>query len=681
MAQRSQTKRSSKPGRPTSQAALNPVVSFLKKVKLLKERSSLKEFESNAKQALKNGASLLAYDLANIGLGDYPDSLELRRTKGLALARSGATLEAKQLARELYDEGYEDEETLGLLARTLKDQWQLSTDSVQKAESLQEAAALYELAFRRELKSRRRNAGYWTGINAATLAVASGDLAKAITLAEGVRRQCLRLLNRSSRDENHYWILATIGEANLILRQLPDAAEMYGKAAELAYKTRSFGDLCSTYRNARLLLELLRLNEDDRKLILSGFRRPRVVLFAGHMIDRDRPEPRFPEELEGVVRNALREKLKGYGGVVGYSSAACGSDILFLETVKKLGGSTYVVLPYERAAFAKESVEFAGMGWKQRFQKVLREADDVITVSPYQKLARDSVTYDYSNLVLTGLATVYAQHLECELQPLCVWNELAGDGPGGTAAIVRRWQSRNWKVDILNPAKLSPAPKTGLAKPRRTRRARPASVVANSPGQRVLQQSKFLDQMVVKALLFADMKGFSKLAEEQMPAFIEDFFGLVGRLIRRSEDAPVTTEDRGDGVFCVFNTSHQAARFALDLNECVAAANSLKRLKLGEELKVRIGLHAGPVHEFLHPITGKLAYTGTHVSRAARIEPVAPPGHVWASREFAAMSMIEAQGAARPADFTCAYVGLTVWHKDYGVEPTFHVRRRIGSEA
>ena len=103
-------------------------------------------------------------------------------------------------------------------------------------------------------------------------------------------------------------------------------------------------------------------------------------------------------------------------------------------------------------------------------------------------------------------------------------------------------------------------------------------------------------------------------------------------------------------------------------------------LELGQELKVRIGLHVGPVHEFLHPITGKLAYTGTHFARAARIEPVAPPGHVWASREFAAMSLIEKQADPNPADFACVYVGLTDWNKDYGVEPTFHVRRRLSSE-
>lgn len=663
----------------------NPDDSFWKQVELCGISRPPEDFEANARKLLKEGAPLLAYDVARVGLIQYPGDVRLRRKMGLALARSGATIEAYQLARTLYDEGQRDIETIGLLARTLKDLWQQSNHQEHKTHWLAEAAKQYEDAYARACDPQQSDAtdsSYWPGINAATLALARGDLDKATTLAESVLEQCEALAKPGSKDENDYWILATIGEANLILGDLEEAGEKYGQAAELAYKTRSFGDLCSTYRNVRILLDLLKLSEKDRQRIQSNFRRPRVVIFAGHMIDQDRQVPRFPAELEDKVREALKRKIKEYGGVVGYSSAACGSDILFLETVKELGGTTKVVLPYERNAFAKDSVAFAGEKWMKRFHKVLKDADEVITASPYQKLSWGSVTYDYANLVLTGLATVYAQHLECDLQPLCIWNELPGDGEGGTAFIVQRWQQRMGAdaVDILNPCRFGPATKKGSASVRNTAAAR-SSMTPIQPVQRVPQKSKFLDQMVVKALLFADMKGFSKLTEEQMPVFIETFFGLVGRLIRRSDNGPVTTEDRGDGVFCVFNTSRQAARFALDLNECLEAVNSQKELKLKQELKVRIGLHAGPVHEFLHPITGKLAYTGTHVSRAARIEPVAPPGHVWASREFAAMASIEQQAVPKKTpDFDCVYVGLTVWHKDYGVEPTFHVRRHLTSE-
>jgi class 3 adenylate cyclase len=54
----------------------------------------------------------------------------------------------------------------------------------------------------------------------------------------------------------------------------------------------------------------------------------------------------------------------------------------------------------------------------------------------------------------------------------------------------------------------------------------------------------------------------------------------------------------------------------------------------------------------------------------ARIEPITPPGQVYASEAFAALA------AARKADgFTCDYVGQTRLAKGYGTLPTYHVRR------
>jgi class 3 adenylate cyclase len=70
------------------------------------------------------------------------------------------------------------------------------------------------------------------------------------------------------------------------------------------------------------------------------------------------------------------------------------------------------------------------------------------------------------------------------------------------------------------------------------------------------------------------------------------------------------------------------------------------------------------------PITGSRSYSGTHVSRAARIEPIVPPSEVYASEAFAALS-----AAQRTPDFTCDYVGQTPMAKGYGTLPMYHVRR------
>jgi class 3 adenylate cyclase len=50
---------------------------------------------------------------------------------------------------------------------------------------------------------------------------------------------------------------------------------------------------------------------------------------------------------------------------------------------------------------------------------------------------------------------------------------------------------------------------------------------------------------------------------------------------------------------------------------------------------LRIGLHAGVVDRLYDPVSRRVV-VGTHINRAARIEPIAAPGQVWASQEFVA---------------------------------------------
>ena len=61
------------------------------------------------------------------------------------------------------------------------------------------------------------------------------------------------------------------------------------------------------------------------------------------------------------------------------------------------------------------------------------------------------------------------------------------------------------------------------------------------------------------------------------------------------------------------------------------------RLGLPTDTTIRIGLHAGPVYPQWDQLIGRVNYFGTHVNRAARIEPKTPPGCVYTSEQFAAL--------------------------------------------
>ena len=85
---------------------------------------------------------------------------------------------------------------------------------------------------------------------------------------------------------------------------------------------------------------------------------------------------------------------------------------------------------------------------------------------------------------------------------------------------------------------------------------------------------------------------------------------------------------------------------------------------------VRIALHAGPVYCGWDPVTSTRIYTGPHTSRAARIEPITPPGQVYASSAFAAVA------AASGADeVVMRYVGRIPLAKGSGSLALYHVQR------
>src|SRR5262245_55702132 len=88
---------------------------------------------------LEVGEPLLAYAILTAGLEHWPNDVRLRQLQALALARSGAPETANGLLRQLYQEGHTDGETLGILARTHKDLWLLTTEPSARAIQLQQA--------------------------------------------------------------------------------------------------------------------------------------------------------------------------------------------------------------------------------------------------------------------------------------------------------------------------------------------------------------------------------------------------------------------------------------------------------------------------------------------------------------------------------------------------------------
>ncbi|HEV2046134.1 MAG TPA: TRAFs-binding domain-containing protein [Chthoniobacterales bacterium] len=595
---------------------------------------------------LQQGEPLLAFDVAREGLSILPADVRLRQLQGLALARSGASERANAILEELRGEGQADEETLGMLGRTYKDLAANATSTAQREQFLKRAAEIYAQGY-------KATGGYWTGINAAAMSLLCGETDRAHELARKVREQCLKEVEDPSGDS--YWELAALGEAALILRDLSQAGDWYARAGQEG--KHRFGDLQSSRRNARLILKYWK---EDPGWIDKYLHVPSVIVFAGHMIDRpDRASPRFPGDLESAVAKEVREKIDTLQPGFGFSSAACGSDILFLEEMLDVDAEVSVVLPYEQEQFIRDSVDFIpNSSWRSRFDRVLERATRVITASP-QKLEIGGVAYEFCNDVLLGLATIHARQLDTNLVPLAVWDGMMGDGPGGAASAVQRWKRRGYQPEIVDLAKIC-----GMGfQPMKCQSGSDHRQDADATSA---SESGFASRIV--AILFADAVGFSKLSEDEVPRFVEHFLGAIARLSEKFKKGVIAKNTWGDGLYFVFSDVDLGGKFALELADLVAKTKWEEK-GLPSGLNLRIGLHAGPVYEFDDPITGKRTYSGTHVSRAARIEPITPAGQVYASEAFAALA-----AAQRTEAFTCDYVGQTPMAKGYGTLPTYHIR-------
>jgi class 3 adenylate cyclase/tetratricopeptide (TPR) repeat protein len=608
---------------------------------------------------LQLGEPLIAYDILAEGLKYWRDDMRLKQLMALALARSGATQKANSLLLELLHQApIDDVETLSLLARTYKDLWQQNTpESNHKSQNLQLAAQYYQQAY-------EQSENVYPGINAATMTLLTGDQEKARSIATKVKQQCLQNLpppNYLSTD--NYWTLATLGEASLVLEEITEAKNYYQQACQLAEKR--YGDISSTRRNTKILFTYFK---QDLDLLMDWFPLPKIAVFSGHMIDLpDRPQPRFPAAMEAQVYEAIKQRLLDFDIKIGYASGACGGDILFLEAILELQGEVHVVLPYPQEQFIADSVEIIPhSNWKQRFLNLLNQATEITIASKYPPNQDKASLFHYTSLLLHGLAKMRSQQFDTPLVPIALWDGKPGDGYGGTATNVRTWQDQGYSVEIISPQNLSPRRNINTARLSPNPRLRMQGSREWGVGEKPKTDLNNA-QRPIMALLFADVVHFSALTEDQIPLFIEHFLGAIASLEQEKGYEVALKNTWGDALYYVFPQIKAAGNFALEVCELVQNTDWNSK-NLPDNLNLRTSLHAGPVYEYINPITGNKGYSGTHASYAARIEPITPPGKVYASREFVAIA-----NAENIEEFSCDYVGQTPLAKNYGTFPAYHV--------
>lgn len=561
------------------------------------------------------GLLFSAHDAAMAALAAAPDDRQLAYHAVLTLARSGATGHALALFQDLHLSTDADPELAALEARLLKDSG-FTAPVPDRARLLTRARDLYLGVW------RLRHLGYH-GVNAATLTLLLGDAGGAARLAAEVAA--------AHRDQGDYWSAATLAEALLVAGETGRAATALALAA-----ARPDGDAAmraTTRRQLRRVLGALGAGPG----LLALLPAPLTLHFCGHLPGADW-DAAGEARLAGAVATMLDAERPG----AAFGALAAGADILVAEALIARGIRPNIVMPVATDAFLARSVAPFGAGWVARFEACRARSD--VTLIDEPPFAGDDLDLMLISRRAMGLARLRARHVEGDALQLALSDggALATAAMAGTARDIAGWRAAGG----------------------RTRRiawpwARPAPTDAASPPSRQL-----------KAVLFGDLPRFGLLDDAALAAFYGAPMAAMGRAT--DAHAPDYRNAWGDAVQIVLGDIGAAARCAFDLRAALTPA-TLAAAGLPEALVPRLALDYGPLLPVQDAVQGVAKFAGRVMTRAARVEPVTPPGRIHATEAFAC------EVALTPGiGFTCDYAGRIPTAKGFGILPLYALRHEEG---
>lgn len=622
------------------------------------ERASQKLFLKLCDRMIEVGEFLLAHDVARAGLRKHKADKTLSQRAAHALCKAGSPKLASNLLEELVASGGRDVETQSLLASCYKDLCEYSTSEESKFRYADLAIARYEDAYNAQLqkssgKLEDLEKQYYPCINVAFMHYVFHNEEKAQEYAKAAREICRKI---RAKGAGSYWVQATEAEASLILGQVDAALEAYAKAVGM--EDAQPAHVASTRKQALQIASLFE-NSDVKEQVERAFPLLGIVACSGHVIDNPGRDRRFPPEAEMVAKEKIEQALDKLGATCGFSSAACGTDILFLETMAERGGETHVFLPFAKEEFIETSVRRAGGNWVSRFESVLDHATSVHYVTNEGYYGDDSL-FSLCNQVMLGFAAMRGRGLDEDPNLLVIWDGQPGS-TGGTGELVEAWRGEFNEPEVIDPSEILPSVSGAGSSPIYSGETRPAFLSEPMGSESSLRS--------IKTMLFADVQAFSQVMEEKTAEFVEVFHGGIAKMLERLPREPAFVNTWGDSFFVVFDELEDALKLALEIRDYFNYGEWGDLLSEGV-MEVRISMHAGPVYEEFDPILKKRNFFGRHVNQAARIEPIVLPGSVFVSETVAALISFGYD------DYDFEYAGNLELAKDFGSYPIYMLQRR-----
>jgi len=588
--------------------------------------AAIRDLLKRAEAARREGNPLALYDLAHSVIEAGAPQFRFRYLQVLALAQMGDTGRAEQLY-DLYSLGGQtgDEDALALRGRLHKDR-ALAAAGAARASQFQLASAAYLRAF-------QARSGYFPGINAATTAWAAGDREVARELAARI------LTHPDLNPPNGFFASASRAEALVLLGRPREAGEAI--AAALTAGDVGYGERASAYRQLDWLCAGAEVTDTDRGSLLKRLRPPPVITFTGHMFQAG-------GAAEAALAQRIRSEIDSLGSTIAYGALACGADILIAEEVLRRGGELHVVLPFLAPDFIETSVRPGGEAWVPRFEACLRSAASVTFATRMDYVPHEG-QFAYAAQLAMGLAHLRAGQLAAPAVQIAVWDGQPARSGSGAALDVAAWRALGLEHRVIAPGPVD----RHIVSPKR-------SAAEGGP------------KRVVRAIIFTDYKGYSRLSETAVPVFNREVMGRIADVLNRHPDSVCSRNSWGDALYAVITDTAEAADIVLEIIEALKGVR-ISDPASGEPEGMRIGLHFGPVYQAIDPVTGVDNFYGSEVTLTARIEPKVIPGEVYTTQAFAAMLAV-----TQPDRFASRYVGRVELAKGYGEAPIYQLERRTG---
>lgn len=622
----------------------------------------------------QHGENMLAFILANAAL-DYLqlhkrevpwlEQLQLLQAKVFHAMGSYQAAIVKLKALLGQAKVLDRAEVLGNLASVYKSLAMEATETNKRDQWLEEAYTYYVQCFAQAQLADN----FWLGVNALTIAAARHHDEVVVEYLPVMVSACQNAIDQQPDD---FWALATMAELGLIAiatgvpHAVSESCVAFYAAAQAQCSTPS--QRKSARKNLPLLLTRLAQRSQDEaaqwKAHIDEALPPlRIACFSGHRIDAPgRANARFPANQQAAVKRALQVLLAEQHIEMGFCSLSNGGDMLFTEALLAQQRMVQAVLPFEPFQFLAESVrtfDCDDADWQRRYTQIMEDRSGHVFLWYAGRGVIDaeqaSIYYEHANRVLFGLALLRAKEMGAQLQPIAVLNATEPGSSFGTKHTVNTWLAKGHGVICIDPITL------------RHRNLTPADASAEVEYEE--------GETVIRTLLFADLKGFSRFNDVQIDIFCQQLLPLIKRELDRIEGIE-ELNTWGDGLFVVFNTPQQGAEAGLKLCELMATPEVLAlwhAAKLDGVPALRVSLHSAPVRRMYNPLTDQTTHWGTNINIAARIEPVTPINQVYASVATAALLAFDGSEGYH-ADF----VGVVPLAKAFGAQEIFRVRRRLG---